>query len=196
MHKATARVLCILNEQDAQATTHAEQQQLTRNPSGHTLSSHHQNSTSTAGPSNALNFDDGMGDSMLPPENSGFTLHYILNRSQGELQRSRETGAELQPPNDCVSEIHDALGGMKELRVQSQNSLYKEPIQAPVPSTVHPVPDSSIANEEEVGIAQSFIDMVHEVCLHVRSSLVHIMITAVLLFRTFTSHLDFRGTRS
>ena len=139
-----------------------------------------------------------MGDSMLPPENSGFTFHYILNRPQGELQRICETGAEIQPLNDCVSEIHDALDGMKELSIQSRNSLYKESIRAPEPSTV---PNSSIANEEEVGMvpglrggaAQSFIDVVHGVRLHVRSFPGHIMITAVLLlFRTFTSHLCFR----
>jgi len=55
-HKVTACVLCVLNKQDTQAAAHAEQQQLTQNPPGYALSSHHQNMTSAAGPSNAFNF--------------------------------------------------------------------------------------------------------------------------------------------
>ena len=56
-HKVAARVLCVFNEQDTQAAVHAEQQQLAQNPPGYTLSTHHQNMTSTAGPSNAFNFN-------------------------------------------------------------------------------------------------------------------------------------------
>ena len=116
-----------------------------------------------------------MGGSIRPPENCGFTFHYILSRPQGELQKSRETGAELHPPNDCVNKINNTLSGMKEPSVRSQNSPYKKPIQTPGSSTVHPVPDSSVMDKEEVRMvrglrgeaAQSLIDAVHGVRLHV-----------------------------
>jgi len=56
-HKVAARVFCVLNEQDAQAAVHAEQQQLAQNPPSYALSSHHQNMSSAASPSNAFNFN-------------------------------------------------------------------------------------------------------------------------------------------
>ena len=53
----------------------------------------------------------GMGSSMQPPSKSGLTFNHILSRLQGELQKSRETGAELHSLNGSMSEIHDTLGG-------------------------------------------------------------------------------------
>ena len=35
----------------------------------------------------------------------------ILSRLQGELQKSRETGAQLNTLTGAMGEIHDALGG-------------------------------------------------------------------------------------
>jgi hypothetical protein len=129
-HKVAARVLCVLNDQDAQIAAQEEQQQLAQNPPGYALSSHHQNMASAAGPSNAFSFNGqgptvagqrrpamqpqglvGMGGSMRPPGKSGLTVDHILNRLQGELQKSRETGAELHSLNGSINEIHDTLGG-------------------------------------------------------------------------------------
>jgi len=62
--KVVACVFCVLNKQDAQATAHAEQQQLAQNPPSYTLSSHHQNVISTGGPSNTFNFS-GQGPTKL-----------------------------------------------------------------------------------------------------------------------------------
>lgn len=53
----------------------------------------------------------GMGASMRPPGKSGLTFDHILNRLQGELQKSRETGAELHTLTGAMNEIHDTLGG-------------------------------------------------------------------------------------
>ncbi|KAJ3785861.1 hypothetical protein GGU10DRAFT_312210 [Lentinula aff. detonsa] len=53
----------------------------------------------------------GMGGSMRPPGKSGLTFDHILNRLQGELQKSRETGAELHTLTGAMNEIHDTLGG-------------------------------------------------------------------------------------
>lgn len=53
----------------------------------------------------------GMGGSMRPPGKSGLTFDHILNRLQGELQKSRETGAELHTLTGAMSDIHETLGG-------------------------------------------------------------------------------------
>ena len=48
---------------------------------------------------------------MRPPGKSGLTFDHILSRLQGELQKSRETGAELHTLAGAMSEIQDTLGG-------------------------------------------------------------------------------------
>ena len=53
----------------------------------------------------------GMEGSIHSPSKSGLTFDHILSRLQGELQKSRETGAELHSLNGSMSEIHDTLSG-------------------------------------------------------------------------------------
>jgi hypothetical protein len=42
---------------------------------------------------------------------SGLTFDHILSRLQNELQKSRETGAELHGLTGAMSDIQDTLGG-------------------------------------------------------------------------------------
>ena len=54
----------------------------------------------------------GMGSgSVRAPGKSGLTFDHILSRLQGELQKSRETGAELHNLTRAMNDIHDTLGG-------------------------------------------------------------------------------------
>jgi hypothetical protein len=53
----------------------------------------------------------GMGGSMRPPGKSGLSFDVILSRLQGELQKSRETGAELNTLTGAMNDIHETLGG-------------------------------------------------------------------------------------
>jgi hypothetical protein len=55
----------------------------------------------------------GMGGSMRPPgsSKSGLTFDHILSRLQGELQKSKDTSAELSNLTGTISEIGDVLGG-------------------------------------------------------------------------------------
>ena len=53
----------------------------------------------------------GMGRNMRAPGKSGLTFDHILSRLQGELQKSRETGAELHSLSSGLAEIQDTLGG-------------------------------------------------------------------------------------
>ncbi len=129
-HKVAARVLCVLTEQDAQAAARAEAQQ---SPSSYG----NLGSQSSGGP-NAFNFAGGtagssngmpgaarrstmqpqglvgmggMGGNARPPGKSGLTFDHILSRLQGELQKSRETGAELHSLTGAMNDIHETLGG-------------------------------------------------------------------------------------
>jgi hypothetical protein len=52
----------------------------------------------------------GMG-AIRPPGKTGLSFDLILSRLQGELQKSRETGAELTSLAGSMNEIHDTLGG-------------------------------------------------------------------------------------
>jgi hypothetical protein len=134
-HKVAARIVCVFSEQEAQIAARAEQHQST---SSLAMSSHAgpssspSTSTSTAssfnfangnqngGPSNTqrrLPMQQGltaMGElsrSMRPPGKSGLTFDHILSRLQGELQKSRETGAELHSLTGAMGDIHDTLAG-------------------------------------------------------------------------------------
>jgi len=54
----------------------------------------------------------GMGSgNVRPPGKSGLTFDHILSRLQGELQKSRETGAELHNLTGAMNDIHETLGG-------------------------------------------------------------------------------------
>jgi hypothetical protein len=64
-----------------------------------------------------------MGSSLRPPGKSGLAFDHILSRLQGELQKSRETGAELHFLNGSMNDIHDTLGGT--LVSQSTVSSYR-----------------------------------------------------------------------
>ncbi|KAL0958532.1 hypothetical protein HGRIS_000673 [Hohenbuehelia grisea] len=131
-HKVAARIVCIFNEQDAQIAARAEQHQQSQ-----ASLSHHPGSQMHPGPGNnvgSFNFGGpgpsagpaqrrppiqqpgiagmgSLGGSMRPPGKSGLTFDHILSRLQGELQKSRDTGAELHNLNSAMNEIHDTLGG-------------------------------------------------------------------------------------
>ena len=53
----------------------------------------------------------GMGGNVRVPGKSGLTFDHILSRLQGELQKSRETGAELHSLTNAMNDIHETLGG-------------------------------------------------------------------------------------
>jgi hypothetical protein len=52
-----------------------------------------------------------MNSGTRPPDKSGLTFDHILSRLQGELQKSRETGAELHNVTSTTNGIHNPLGG-------------------------------------------------------------------------------------
>jgi hypothetical protein len=53
----------------------------------------------------------GMNSGMRPPGKSSLTFNHILCRLQGQLQKCRETGAELHNVTSAMNDIHDTLGG-------------------------------------------------------------------------------------
>ncbi|KAH9975375.1 hypothetical protein BGW80DRAFT_95026 [Lactifluus volemus] len=166
-HKVAARVVCVLTEQEAQYAARAESHQ---NPS--TLSTLSNQPGSTNGAS-AFNFTGtqtaagparrpaiqqqglvgmgGMGANMRAPGKSGITFDHILSRLQGELQKSRETGAELHSLTTAMNEIHETLGGNlpQTLPPYPQNLPPVLPPQQPqqsLPAETDPNPNPSTTN--------------------------------------------------
>ncbi|KAI0826980.1 hypothetical protein BC628DRAFT_1434503 [Trametes gibbosa] len=128
-HKVAARVVCVLSELEAQAAQRAEQSpqgylgQMSNQPgagnNAFNFAGNGQGSSNgPAGPQRRPTLQPqglvgmgGMGGNVRVPGKSGLTFDHILSRLQGELQKSRETGAELHSLNSGLAEIHDTLGG-------------------------------------------------------------------------------------
>ncbi|KAJ7074466.1 hypothetical protein C8F01DRAFT_1100571 [Mycena amicta] len=125
-HKVAARVACIFNEQQAAIAARAEQQQ--QQNQGYSQSP----ILPQGGPGSGFNFAPGgpqgrrppmqqqqpphqalgsMGGSIRPPGKGGLTFDHILTRLQGELNKSRETGQDLQTLSSAMNDIQDTLGG-------------------------------------------------------------------------------------
>jgi hypothetical protein len=121
-HKVAARVMCVFTDEDAHLAARVE-----AIPSSASLPPNIPSvlppATSSSGGSNNFSFAHpqrrpalqsqlgGMGGSMRPPSKNGLTFEHILSRLQGELQKSRETGAELHSLSTAMNDIHDTLGG-------------------------------------------------------------------------------------
>ncbi|KAH7882857.1 hypothetical protein F5I97DRAFT_1930483 [Phlebopus sp. FC_14] len=123
-HKVAARVMCVFTEEDVQLAARAEHAQNTHSITGmpppQGVGSQFSFAQGQQGPpsqrrptlqSQALGGMGGMGGSMRPPGKSGLSFDHILSRLQGELQKSRDTGAELHSLTSAMNELHDTLGG-------------------------------------------------------------------------------------
>jgi len=163
-HKVAARVVCVLTEQEAQLAARVESHQ--NPPSLSTLPSQPGSSNGTtafnftgtqsaAGPARrpaiqqqALGGMGGMGANMRLPGKSGISFDHILSRLQGELQKSRETGAELHSLTGAMNEIHETLGGNlpQSLPPYPQSLPPVLPPQQPHPTESDPNQRSSVTN--------------------------------------------------
>jgi hypothetical protein len=126
-HKVAARVMCVFTDEDAQVATRLEQMQINTSvsgapspQSGSGAGSQFSFAQGQVGPptqrrptlqSQVLGGMGSMGGSMRPPGKSGLSFDHILSRLQGELQKSRDTGAELHSLTTAMNDIHDTLGG-------------------------------------------------------------------------------------
>ncbi|KAF7290536.1 Glycosyltransferase family 69 protein [Mycena indigotica] len=131
-HKVAARVACILTDQQAAIAGRAEQQQHQQQQNqGYSQSP----ILGQNGPGSGFNFAPGtqqgrrppmqpqqhqplggMGGSMRPP-GKGISFDVILSRLQGELNKSRETGQDLQTLTSAMNDIQDTLGGSLPLNL-------------------------------------------------------------------------------
>ncbi|CAE6478532.1 unnamed protein product [Rhizoctonia solani] len=127
-HKVATRVFVVLTPEDAQAAArehhahlqHQQQQQALFAQQQH---QHQQHAAQQAqaiarrqqgplsGNSSQLGGLGGLGQSQTRPGSKGLSFDHILNKLQMELQRSRETGAELQHLTTAMSDIQDTMGG-------------------------------------------------------------------------------------
>ncbi|EED83830.1 predicted protein [Postia placenta Mad-698-R] len=126
-YKVAARVVCVFTEQEAQAAARAEAQ---AGPAAYGVGAGGGAppapgafSFAPGQPPNAPGQQRrpslqqgliGLGDrdgNMRAPGKSGLTFDHVLSRLQSELQKSRNTGAELHSLTSVMNEIHDTLGG-------------------------------------------------------------------------------------
>lgn len=104
----------------------------------------------------------GMGGSARPPGKSGLTFDHILSRLQGELQKSRETGAELHSLTGAMNDIHETLGG-NLVRIYSCYSLMyvphtvsrQPPSLPPYPQSLPPAVPPQARHNESTAPAQA-----------------------------------------
>ena len=113
-HKVAARVVCVFNEQDTQVAVQAEQHQQQYQPQGTAALHGTQPGVGVNGSAAAFNFVGaqqqrctqlaqqgltsmgGMGGNIHMPGKSSLSLKLIFSQLQGELQKTKDTGAELQ----------------------------------------------------------------------------------------------------
>ncbi|ESK86420.1 cell cycle arrest in response to pheromone-related protein [Moniliophthora roreri MCA 2997] len=187
-HKVAARVLCILSDHDLQMAARAEQHQQIQHGNIQQQQQQHQQQTLN-GPPSSFNFSaaaaasqqppprrpqisqqamagmGGMGGSMRPPGKGGLTFDHIITRLQGELQKSRETGAELHTLTGAMTEIHDTLGAGNlppnpppnpHTLPPARQRNPSEPVSAPVPDPASSSPpESHIAPSSHIATAPS-----------------------------------------
>ena len=124
-HKVAARVVCVMNEQEMQLAARAEAAHPPLGPLGtqagpggfNFVPGQAGGVNGGPGPQRRSTMQQGlvgmggMGAGVRAPGKSGITFDHLLSRLQGELQKSRETGADLHNLNNSMADIHETLGG-------------------------------------------------------------------------------------
>ncbi|KZV75969.1 hypothetical protein PENSPDRAFT_646772 [Peniophora sp. CONT] len=159
-HKVAARVVCVFTPEDAAAAARAEQHQPAA-PSFHGGHPHQQQHQQHQQPASGANNPNaffrrpgaaqqvagiggmGGGPARAPGKNA-LTFDHILNRLQGELQKSRETGAELHALTGAMGEIHDSLGAGALHGEHKALAQGVPPIPPPQPAQREPERSSSV----------------------------------------------------
>lgn len=177
-HKVAARVMCVFTEEDVQTAARFEQMQnnsnhpaLSAQQSGMAGGSQFSFGQGQAAPqpaqrrptlqSQALGVMGGMGGSVRPPGKSGLSFDHILSRLQGELQKSRETGAELHSITTTMNELQDTLGGSLPPSLPPlPHNL--PPVRPPQPPTTNEAGQSSESGTIPVPALNELRSQLHE----------------------------------
>ncbi|CAE7115937.1 unnamed protein product [Rhizoctonia solani] len=122
-HKVATRVFVVLTPEDAQAAAREHHAHLQHQQQALFQQQQHQQHAAQQaqaiarrqqGPlsgNSQLGGLGGLGQGQTRPGSKGLSFDHILNKLQMELQRSRETGQELQHLTSAMSDIQDTMGG-------------------------------------------------------------------------------------
>ncbi|GAB1520666.1 hypothetical protein RhiTH_003751 [Rhizoctonia solani] len=125
-HKVATRVFVVLTPEDAQAAAREHHAHLQHQQQALFAQQQHQHQQHAAqqaqaiarrqqGPLSGNNTQlgglGGLGQGQARPGSKGLSFDHILNKLQMELQRSRETGQELQSLTTAMNDIQDTMGG-------------------------------------------------------------------------------------
>ncbi|GAA5989974.1 hypothetical protein JCM10908_002403 [Rhodotorula pacifica] len=92
-HKVAAKVHLVLNAEDA-------------------IASHREiNNWYRSAGEQSLNRSRAPPRSAMPSSQTGLSFEHVLSRLQGELQKSRDTGANLTDVNSTLTQVHDTFSG-------------------------------------------------------------------------------------
>ena len=108
----------------------------------------------------------------LPGQKSGPTFNHILSRLQGELQKFKETGAELQHLAGTLGNIHSTLSGSIPLNLHSFNRAQLPPIgppqqEPPVASTSGPATSETSSSPAFSPMNSILNDTTHSLATHI-----------------------------
>ncbi|GAA5851022.1 hypothetical protein JCM3766R1_007105 [Sporobolomyces carnicolor] len=171
-HKVAAKVHLVLNADDAIASSR-EFNNWYRQAGEQSLQ--HQNSQQSAlGGGGGANSQAGVGQGMMAgggvgvarrparaPINAqnGLSFEHVLSRLQGELQKSRDTGSNLNDVNSTLCDVHDTLGGAAPPRQTTNNG----PLPYPTTSSFPPRPAPGASNESIQQLQEQLNDLASHV---------------------------------
>ncbi|GAA6062957.1 hypothetical protein JCM10212_005347 [Sporobolomyces blumeae] len=90
---------------------------------------------------------------------NGLSFEHVLSRLQGELQKSRDTGSNLNDVNSTLCDVHDTLGGAAPRSTATTNG----PLPYPTTSAFPPRPAPGPSNESIQALQQQLNDLASHV---------------------------------
>ncbi|GAA5915241.1 uncharacterized protein JCM6883_002371 [Sporobolomyces salmoneus] len=91
---------------------------------------------------------------------NGLSFEHVLSRLQGELQKSRDTGSNLNDVNSTLCDVHDTLGGSAPPR---QQNAVNGPLPYPTTSSFPPRAQPGASNESIQALQQQLNDLASHV---------------------------------
>ncbi|KAH7096147.1 hypothetical protein BKA62DRAFT_720590 [Auriculariales sp. MPI-PUGE-AT-0066] len=161
-HKVAARVTCILTAEDAAVYSASRQQPQDPQQGQFTFGQ----SAPPRRPMSqmnqmAMNSMGGLGASTRAPgTRSGLSFDHIMSKIQSELQKSRDTGAELHGLANAMNDIQDTLGGSLPIvpSQQPRPASLVGPLAPPAPQPTPAAPPPEYSQlQSQISETQSWI---------------------------------------
>ncbi|GAA5887631.1 hypothetical protein JCM16303_001454 [Sporobolomyces ruberrimus] len=176
-HKVAAKVHLVMNSDDALASSRefnnwyrqAGEQNMQHQQGGQQSNLGGQQQGGAQGGGQGMMGGGGVGVARRParaPINAqnGLSFEHVLSRLQGELQKSRDTGSNLNDVNSTLCDVHDTLGGGAPPRAPANSSgTTNGPLPYPTTSSFPPRAQPGPSNESFQALQQQLNDLASHV---------------------------------